>query len=157
MLLYGSLKTRAHAIQEEVAGIVAEAHKWSMYFRAGFGFRLDPHETPKKGISKATHNIPSWYEPLVPQLAPRAQFPPLEFPTTKWRGRKVALYSLTDMLGEERAKELVAGKGHEGERCWAVKRGRQNVPAEMLLMQLQSYIAEPGPVWWPPSPPPRGD
>ncbi|KAJ4348117.1 uncharacterized protein N0V89_009489 [Didymosphaeria variabile] len=149
VLFYGSLKTRADEIQAEVSAIVAEADKWSVYFRSGYGSYFDPHVKPKDGMAKATHNPPTWYEPLVPRLAARAQFPPLEFETTKWRGRKVALYSLTDMLGEERARHLVAGTEYEGDRCWVMKRARHNVPAELLLMQLQSYLAEPGPLWEP--------
>lgn len=149
VLFYGSLKTRADEILAEVSAIVAEADKWSVYFRHGYGSYFDPHEKPKGGMPKATHKPPMWYEPLIPRLAARAQFPPLEFTTTKWRGRKVALYSLTDMLGEERARDLVAGTEYEGDRCWVMKRARHNVPVELLLMQLQGYLAEPGPLWEP--------
>lgn len=149
VLLYGSLKTRADEVLSEANDMVAEADKWTSYFRGGFGKYFDAHVSPPANMPKATHHPPSWYEPLVPQLLPRAQFPPLEFPTTKWRGRKVALYSLTDMLGADRAAALVEGTQYDEGRCWVMKRGRQAVGVQLLLGQLQSYLAESGAVWWP--------
>ncbi|KAF2443920.1 hypothetical protein P171DRAFT_413527 [Karstenula rhodostoma CBS 690.94] len=149
VLLYGSLRTRADAVLAEANAIVAEADRSAAYYRAGFAKYFDTHVRPPPNQPRATHYTPAWFEPLVPRLAPRAQFPPLEFPTTRWRGRKVAMYSLTDMLGAERAAALVGGTQYEGEACWVMKRGRQTVGVEMLLGQLQSYLAEPGVVWWP--------
>ncbi|OAG02704.1 uncharacterized protein CC84DRAFT_1097826 [Paraphaeosphaeria sporulosa] len=149
VLFYGSLKSRADEIHDEANAIVAEADKWTDYFRTGYGKAFDPHATPPPHLPKATHPPPAWFQPLVPRLAPRAQFPPLDYPTTRWRGRKVAVYSLTDMLGVDRAEALIGRTRYEGERCWVMKRGRQTVDVQMLLGQLQSYLAESGAVWWP--------
>jgi hypothetical protein len=141
VLYLGSLRTRADKFQEQVAAIGAESEKWTSYFVHVFQKYADPHSA--EGV---THRSPPWYvEPLVPRLKPRIRFPPLEFKTTVWRGRKVPVYSLLDLLGEEKLKELVEGSEYEGARCLVLKRGRQNVPLEMLLMQLQAYLAEPGP------------
>ncbi|KAF1977110.1 hypothetical protein BU23DRAFT_453362 [Bimuria novae-zelandiae CBS 107.79] len=152
VLFYGSLKTRADELRREAEDIVLDIDKWYLLFRTHFGSYFDPHQNSNlpHAPSRTTHKPPGWYEPPIPRLAARAQFPPLSFSTTKWRGRKVAVYSLTDLLGEENAKQLV-GKGvtGEGERCWIIKRARQSVAAEMLLMRLQSYLAEPGAFWEP--------
>ena len=55
------------------------------------------------------------------------------------------MYSLVDLLGEERVRELVEGGPYEGETCLVVKRARHNVSIEMLLMELTSYRTEPAP------------
>ncbi|KAL5436851.1 hypothetical protein PMIN07_011995 [Paraphaeosphaeria minitans] len=148
-IFLGSLRSRADAIHDEADAIAAQADKWSDYFRTGYGKFFDPHITPPAHLPKATHHPPPWFQLVVPRLAPRAQFPPLECPTTRWRGRKVAVYSLTDMLGAERAEALIAETRYEGERCWVMKQGRQTVDVQMMLGQLASYLASPGPVWWP--------
>ena len=154
VLFHDSLKTRADELQREAEEIVSDVDKWVVYFRTNFGSHFDPH-TSVASISaegKGKYRPPSWYEPLVPRLASRALFPPLNFSTTIWRGRKVPLYSLTDMLGEEKAFQLVKMRrdvGEEKESCWVMKRGGQNVSIELLLMQLNSYLAVPGPVWQP--------
>lgn len=53
------------------------------------------------------------------------------------------MYSLLDLLGEEKARELVGGEKsqYKTETCVVVKRARHNVPVEVLLMQLQAYTA----------------
>jgi hypothetical protein len=141
ILYLGSLRTHVDALHSQVADITAEGEKWASYFSKGFPQWTDPHKAP--GV---THFSPAWYaEPLVPRLQPRLRFPRLEFKTTVWRRRRVAVYSLPDMLGEERTRELVRESKHPGERCLVMKRGRHNVPVEILLMRMQAYVAEPGP------------
>lgn len=141
VLYLGSLKTQADEVQGKAKEIADKVEYWTGYYVKGFPGLLDPHKKPGVG-----HKAPSWYtEPLVPRLQPRLRFPPLEFPTAVWRGRKVALYSLVNLLGEERARELVSGTRWEAERCVVVKRGRHSVSVEMGLMQLQAYLAKPGP------------
>lgn len=142
VLLFDTLRTRADALQDRADAITAELEKQAAYFALNFSSYLDPHASPL-----VTHKAPGWYTaPLVPHMKPRLQFPELEFKTTMWRGRRVAVYSLHDLLGEEKARELVAGERsmYKGQRCVVLKRGRHNVPVEILLMQLQSYIARPG-------------
>lgn len=141
VLVVPSLRSRADDLQNLADNITSELEKWSQYFMKGFTAKLDPHASPD-----VTHTSPVWYfEPLVPRMQPRLQFPELEFKSTTWRGRKVAVYSLTDLLGEDMAQQLVKGSKYEGERCVVIKRARHNVPVELLLMQLQAYIAKPGP------------
>lgn len=141
VLYFGSLQTPAGELHKQTAAIIADADKWVSYYIKNFPKQLDPHK--KAGIS---HSSPLWYtEPLVPRLQPRLRFPPLDFKTTIWRGRKVAVYSLYDLLGEEKARELIDGSRFEAERCLVMKTGRHSVPVEMLLMQLQMYLAEPTP------------
>jgi hypothetical protein len=141
VLMFRSLRTRADNVQKEIGENMAELEKWSAYFGRSFEAKLDPHAT--LGV---THISPHWYTgPVVARLQPRLQFPELEFHTTIWRGRKVAVYSLVDLLGEEKAQELVKGSKYADERCVVMKRARHNVSVEILLMQLQAYIARPGP------------
>lgn len=153
VLCFNSLVNRADALQRKAEEIAFDVDRLALYVRASFGAYFDPHTSPPSFLRarKATHKPPYWYEPPVPRLAPRALFPPLEFSSTTWRGRKVALYSLTDLLGEEKAAKLLElGQGNEvtdKARCWVLKAGRQNVQSELLLMQLQTYLAEPGATW----------
>lgn len=142
VLVFGSLRTRADDLQDRADAITAELEKWASYFEQSFGKHFDPHNEP--GV---THRAPAWYTaPVLPHLQPRVQFPALEFRTTVWRGKRVAVYSLTDLLGEEKARELIEGEGskYKSQKCVVMKRARHNVPVEILLMQLQAYIARPG-------------
>lgn len=141
VLYLGSLKTVADEIQAKAHAIAKDSEKTTLIYINAVRKYLDPHK------SKAvTHNPPHWYiHPVVPRMVPRVLYPPLEFKTTEWRGSRVAVYSLTDMLGEEQATKLVEGSKYSDGRCWVLKRGRHNVPVELLLMQLQSYLAVPGP------------
>ncbi|KAI8939674.1 hypothetical protein NX059_003432 [Plenodomus lindquistii] len=143
ILIFRTLRTRADKSQQELINVQKELEKWANYSIKNFAAILDPHASPD-----VTHHSPSWYnEPLVPRLQPRLQYPELEFPTASWRGRKVALYSLADMLGEEKAQELIRGSNskYADAKCVIIKRARHNVPVEMLLMQVHAYIAQCAP------------
>lgn len=140
ILLYQTLRTRVDTFLKEIDTINTELEKWSNYFGKSFPAKIDPHAA--QGV---THVSPSWYtEPLVPRLQSRHQFPELEFHTAVWRQKKVALYSLTDLLGEEQARILIEGSKYEKEHCVILTAARHNVPVEILLMQLQAYLAKPG-------------
>jgi hypothetical protein len=142
VLVFGSLRTHADDLQNQCDAITAELEKWATYFGQNFGTHFDPHHKP--GV---THRAPGWYTaPLLPHFQPRVQFPELEFKTTVWRGTKVAVYSLTDLLGKDKARELIEGEGskYADQKCVVIKRARHNVPVELLLMQLQAYMARPG-------------
>ncbi|KAH9880086.1 hypothetical protein J1614_002112 [Plenodomus biglobosus] len=143
VVLFRSLHTRADECHEKLIEIQNELEKWVSYSAKNFAARIDPHASPT-----VTHHSPHWYdEPLIPRLQPRLKFPELVFHTTLWKGRKVALYSLTDLLGEGKAQELIKGSDSKygDEKCVIIKRARHNVPVEMLLMQLQAYIAQSAP------------
>jgi hypothetical protein len=141
VLFLGTLRTRADDVQDRVIESIAEMDKWSSYVAKSFETKLDPHAAV--GV---THRPPSWYiEPLVPRLQTRLRYPELEFKDTTWRGKKVAVSSLTDLLGEDKARQLMEGSQYDGERCFVIKQARHNVPVELLLMRLQAYIARPGP------------
>ncbi|KAL1654365.1 hypothetical protein SLS61_002965 [Didymella pomorum] len=142
VLYFGSLRSRADEAQERCETITSELEKWSAYFAQYFGSHFDPHA--KVG---ATHKTPYWYPgPLIPRMQPRLQFPPLEYHTTVWRGRAVPVYSLVDLLGEEKARELIEGpkSKYAEHKCVVMKGARHNVPVETQLMQLQTYVAQPG-------------
>jgi hypothetical protein len=140
ILHFGSLKSGADDIQAKAYKIVQDCEKRSLIYLSVMKNHLDPHKT-----EAVTHSPPRWWKPVVPRLRPRLVYPPLEFKTAEWRGSKVAVYSLCDLLGEEQAAKLIDGSPYSGEKCWAMKRARHNVPVELLLMQLQSYLAISGP------------
>lgn len=143
VLYFGSLRSRADDARERCENITAELEKWAHYFGQNFAKHLDPHA--KEGV---THKAPYWYQaPLVPHMQPRLQFPPLEYHTAAWRGQAVPVYSLVDLLGEEKAQQLISGPNskYAEHKCVVVKRARHNVPVETLLMQLQTYVAHPAP------------
>lgn len=141
ILYLDSLKTHADELQSQVEQLTIEGDKWSSYFSKQYSRLVDPHEAP--GV---THSSPLWYvEAIVPRLAPRVRFPVLEFKTTTWRGRKVPVYSLLDMLGEEKLEKLVKGSKYEGDRCLVLKSRRHSVPVGMQLAQLQMYLVQSAP------------
>ncbi|CAI6338973.1 unnamed protein product [Periconia digitata] len=140
ILYLGSLKSSVDDLHVRLRKTSRELDKWAEYLTDLL--IKEPHKQP--GV---THKPPAWYgkQSKLLRMKPRLQFPPLEYNTSRWRGRKVAVYSLVDLLGEERARELVEGGPYEGETCLVVKRARHNVSIEMLLMELASYHAKPGP------------
>lgn len=143
ILLFGSFRSRADECHQKLVDIQMELEKWANYSIKSFGARLDPHASPE-----VTHSSPSWYtEPLVPKLQPRQNFPELEFHTATWRGHKVPVYSLTDLLGEEKAQELTKGSKskYEEATCVVMTRARTKVSVEIMLMQIQAYMAQCGP------------
>jgi hypothetical protein len=141
VLMFGSLRTRADHFQDRTNDMAAELDKWTSYIVKSYADKLDPHAS-----RAVTHSSPAWFlGPLVAHLQPRLRFAELEFRSTDWRGKKVALYSLADLLGEDKARVLVAESKYAGERCVVVKEARHNVPIEILLMRLQAYLARPGP------------
>lgn len=140
VLLFRSLCTRADDILDDAKRIDQEMDKWSSYVATSYEDKLDPHRSPD-----VTHNAPSWYiEPLVPRLQPRFRYPELDFRTTIWRGQKVPVYSVTDLLGEESARQFIEGSKYAEHKCVVMKRGRHNVPVEILLMRLQAYMTTCG-------------
>ncbi|KAF2849273.1 hypothetical protein T440DRAFT_469378 [Plenodomus tracheiphilus IPT5] len=143
VLFFGSLRTRADEFHQNLIDVQNELEKWVTYFIKNFSAKIDPHAS-----ADVTHSSPAWYtEPLVPRLQPRLKFPELEFHTTSWQGKKVALYSVTDLFGQEKTAELIKGSNSKygDARCVVMKRARHNMPVEMLLMQLQAYIAQSAP------------
>ncbi|KAF2702653.1 hypothetical protein K504DRAFT_475117 [Pleomassaria siparia CBS 279.74] len=141
VLYLDTLKTRADDIQAQSVRIIKAVEREAEYWANKFNRGQDPHED-----ARVTHVPPMWYRgPLYPTLSPRLRFPPLQFSTTVWRGGKIPVYSLTDLLGAEGMKVLVEGSSLEGVGCVVMRRGRHNVPVEMELMQLQAYLAETGP------------
>lgn len=55
------------------------------------------------------------------------------------------MYSLVDLLGEELADELITRSKYVEEKSVIMKRARHTVPAQILLAQLQGYLAQSGP------------
>lgn len=140
VLYFGTLRTRADKAQDEARANLKEVEFQAKYWATRHRDEIDPHR-----VQNATHTPPIWWRgPLLPNLSTRLRFPPLEFRTTEWRGVRVPVYSLTDLLGEEKTKELIQGSRFEGEKCVVLKRRRHNVPVEIMLMQLQAYLATTG-------------
>lgn len=75
-----------------------------------------------------------------PRLNPNISNPPLRFPTVRYRGRLIPVYSFEDLLGEEKTKELLKDTVFEESRCLALKAGNLTVGAQKGLLRLQGYI-----------------
>ncbi|KAH7085272.1 hypothetical protein BKA63DRAFT_13966 [Paraphoma chrysanthemicola] len=139
VLIFRSLRTQADDIGDRAKDISDEMEKWAAYAIKGFT-QLDPHKAPN-----VTHHPPSWYvEPIVPRFQPRLLYPEFDFKTAIWRGKKIPLYSLTDLLGEEKAREFLAGSKYRDEKCVIIKDARHNMQVQLLLMRLQAYIVQSG-------------
>ena len=140
VLYLRTLRTRADELHAEAQKIVLEVEG-----KVGRLAKLmEKHQSP--AIQAMIRSPPHWWRgPLFPRLQPRLRFPPLAFQTAEYRGRRVAVYSLFDLLGEERVKELVAGTNFEDANCVVLKESRMIVSAQMALMKLEGYVAESGP------------
>lgn len=137
VITFFSLKTAADEIGREARQIA----RTTDYLANGVVEVLKQAEGKKSNPSV----LGLWHGRIVPRLQPRALFPPLEYRTTEWRGSRVAVYSLFDLLGEEKLGELLKGTRYEGVGCVAVKREKLNMSFEVLLAQMQTYLVVPGP------------
>ncbi|KAI9697856.1 MAG: hypothetical protein M1820_007643 [Bogoriella megaspora] len=72
----------------------------------------------------------------------RALFPRLEVPMVEWRGERVPVYDLVEMLGEEKMGELVGGSRVEGASCVVLKKGYFTSSVQMWLGKLWMYVAD---------------
>ncbi|OCL01939.1 hypothetical protein AOQ84DRAFT_305745 [Glonium stellatum] len=140
VLYLRTLRTRADELQAEVQKIVLEVEDMVDQLA----------KLQKKNYSPAIEAMirspPHWWRgPLLPRLQTNLRFPPLAFHTAEYRGRRVAVYGLYDLLDEERVRELVTGTSFEGADCVVLKESRMIVPVQMALMQLEGYAAESGP------------
>lgn len=85
--------------------------------------------------------INSFESSLPLRLAASWMAPPREFPTAVWRGERVPVYSLADLLGEQQTKELLMSTKFEGVDWVILKRSSLTVSAQMWLLKLQGYLA----------------
>lgn len=142
VLAIGSLRTRADSLTNvDVRNVTLNLDSLASHIAKRYQKHLDPHAS-----SNVTHASPPWYsEPLIARLKPRLRFPEPEFRTTYWRGKKIPVYSLTDLLGKDRVQQLMEGSRYQGARYLVIKQTRNNVPIGLLLMRLQAYVALPVP------------
>jgi hypothetical protein len=75
-----------------------------------------------------------------PRMNPKVSNPPLHFPTVRYRGRLIPVYSLDDLLGEDKTKELLKDTVFANSRCLALKGGNLTVGSQKALLRLQGYI-----------------
>lgn len=67
---------------------------------------------------------------------------PRQFLSAEWRGERIPVYSLPDLLGEEQMRHLVTGTKFE-EVDWVIlKRSPLTVQTQMWLLKLHGYFAE---------------
>ncbi|KAF2456821.1 hypothetical protein BDY21DRAFT_364379 [Lineolata rhizophorae] len=89
------------------------------------------------------HNTYDFQSHRVPQMQPRLRFPRLRYPTGLLDDRRVGLFSLADMFGEEETRELLRGTDFENTSCMAIKATEHTLKAQLALMRLQGFLAEP--------------
>lgn len=138
IITFFSLKTIADKIQHKAKQTASRTD----YLANGVVEALKDLDPDK---SKQATSPLLWNGRLVPRFQPRALYPPLEFNTTQWRESTVAVYSLYDLLGEGKFKELLQGTKFEEVGCVALKTEKLNLTIEVLLAQMQAYVAVPGP------------
>jgi hypothetical protein len=62
-------------------------------------------------------------------------------PSAPYKDRIVPVYSLTDMLGEEKVGELLSNTTFEDARAIVLKEGNLTANAQMALLRLQEYLS----------------
>jgi hypothetical protein len=82
--------------------------------------------------------------PPVPRLRSSFRYSPLDFDAVERGGRRVALYSLADLLGEDMATKLLQSTRYTDCSCLALKVSVQTRNAQVWMMRLQGYLAEEG-------------
>lgn len=83
--------------------------------------------------------------PPIPQLRALVRYSSLEFPSLKINGRQIAVYSLIDMLGTEKAGKLLDStqwKGSDGGLAIMAAEETKNV--QLCMMRLQGYLSKQG-------------
>ncbi|TLD20114.1 hypothetical protein E2P81_ATG09184 [Venturia nashicola] len=66
--------------------------------------------------------------------------PPARYPSAPYRGRIIPVYSLMDLVGEEKMRSLLKDTTFEDARAIVVKEGNLTTNAQMALLRLQEYI-----------------
>ncbi|KAK3078486.1 hypothetical protein LTS18_007396, partial [Coniosporium uncinatum] len=124
-------RARSRRVVEEVDGIVEKMDK------------NRPRDARQMNI------VTQLFELRTPQPAEWIGNPPLEFPTIDWRGRRVPVYSLSDLLGKEMVGQCVEGTLFEDCRkrdrngCLIMKESKdtESRVAREWLMRLQGHYA----------------
>ncbi|KAF2433712.1 hypothetical protein EJ08DRAFT_38066 [Tothia fuscella] len=99
-------------------------------------------KTRPKSIAEDTVKVPVQGFVTVdpPKINPKLSHPPLRFPTVRYRGHLMPVYSLHDLLGEEKTRELLKETVFENSRCLALMGGNLTAGAQMALLKLQGYV-----------------
>lgn len=74
-----------------------------------------------------------------PVMSFAASHPPTRYPSAPYRGRIIPVYSLTDLLSEEKMGILLKDTVFEDARAFVVKEGNLTTKAQMALLRLQEY------------------
>ena len=78
---------------------------------------------------------------LVPRLSAHYSLPRLRFPTVAYRGRKVPVYSLQDLLGVDRTRRLLEGTRFGDAKYLVIKESTQgSYKGQEQLLRLQGYL-----------------
>lgn len=75
-----------------------------------------------------------------PLMRTTASRPPARYPSVPYKDRIIPVYSLTDLLGEEKMGELLKDTAFEDARAIVVKEGNLTTNAQMALLRLQEYM-----------------
>jgi hypothetical protein len=99
-------------------------------------------ETKRGKTARRKYDLPAYtsLHAFPPRLNPRLSNPPPEFSTAPYKGGKIAVYSMIDLLGEEKTNELLQGTAFEDARCLALKEVNLTGSAQEWLLKLQLYM-----------------
>ncbi|KAF1811315.1 hypothetical protein P152DRAFT_483197 [Eremomyces bilateralis CBS 781.70] len=92
-------------------------------------------ERPMAQIS-GSHSI------FPPQLAEWVIFPDSWVHEVDYRGKKIPVFSLADLLGEEKARELVDGTEYADVDCVVLKNDEKTSRLHQSLVKLERYVAD---------------
>jgi hypothetical protein len=90
----------------------------------------------KRGPSEGVHTS----IPHPPALDIKHSHPPAPYPSARYKDRIVPVYSLMDLLGEQKTRELLKETSFEDARAVVVKEGNLTTNAQMALLKLQEYM-----------------
>jgi hypothetical protein len=79
-------------------------------------------------------------EKFPPALSVAYSHPSTPYPSAPYKDRIMPVYSLVDMLGEEKMAELLKETSFEGARAIVLKEGNLTTNAQMALLRLQEYL-----------------
>lgn len=75
-----------------------------------------------------------------PEMSIVARRPPARYPSAPYRDHIIPVYSLMDLIGEEKMVELVKDTVFDDARAIVIKEGNLTTNAQMALLRLQEYM-----------------
>ncbi|KAF2758121.1 hypothetical protein EJ05DRAFT_476382 [Pseudovirgaria hyperparasitica] len=121
---------------------VNEANKMIAFIEKGVMIVAEMFDRARRRDEDKTDTFPPEQIGLS-RLQEKVKYPPVQYPTMPYRDRKVALYHLWDLFGEDMAKEILAETRFRNAKWIALTESKWTRNVQMQLMRLQGYIQTP--------------